>query len=60
MSKAIVQNVYLKRNPTTGKVMISCSPIDEPGWSATYVSNYPATQEQLKRDFKEEQNEKEG
>jgi len=45
----IVQRIYVKINPKTQKVMISCT-LDE-GYHALYVANYPADQEQLKKDY---------
>ena len=50
----VVQRIYVKINPENEKVMISCDKLPEEnqeGWSVVYVSNYPATQQQLRRDY---------
>jgi len=44
----VVQRIYVKINPKTKKVMMSCTLLE--GYHAIYVSNYPAEQEQLKKD----------
>jgi hypothetical protein len=45
----VVQKVYLKINPKTNKVMVSCTKMQETGWREVYVSNSEpeGTQEQL-------------
>lgn len=47
--KKIVQRIYVKINPETGRVMTSCTLME--GYNAIYVANYPGDQDQLRRDY---------
>ena len=49
MSNKIVQRIYIKLSPETGKVIISCTIMEES--MAVYVANYPGTQAELKEHF---------
>jgi hypothetical protein len=49
MSNKIVQRIYVKLSPETGKVIFSCTIMEES--MAVYVANYPGTQAELKEDF---------
>lgn len=51
----IVQRIYVRINPQTKKVQISCTYID--GYQEMYVANYAASQGQLKKDFEDQQEE---
>jgi len=49
MSNKIVQRIYTKLSPETGKIIISCTIMEES--MAVYVANYPGTQVELKEDY---------
>jgi hypothetical protein len=51
MSDKIVQRMYVKLNPDTSRIMTSCTLMD--GYTVIYVSNYPGTQQELAKDYKE-------
>ena len=51
MSERIVQRMFVKLNPDTGRIMTSCTLMD--GYTVIYVSNYPGTQSDLEKDYKE-------
>jgi len=50
MSDKLVQRMFVKLNPDTGRIMTSCTLMD--GYVVMYVSNYPGTQAELEKDYK--------
>ena len=49
MSEKIVQRIYVRINPESGKVRTSCTETE--GSTAIYVANYPGTQAGLKAEY---------
>ena len=47
--KKIVQRIFVRINPETGKVKTSCTKTD--GSAVIYVSNYSSSQEEMEKDW---------
>jgi hypothetical protein len=55
--KKVVQRIYVRINPETEKVQISCTHID--GYAEVYVGNYVASQAELKEEYNKQQSQDE-
>lgn len=50
--KKIVQRIFVRLNPETDKVKVSCTKTE--GSVAIYVANYPGGQNELEEDYKKQ------